>query len=300
MRQSLRPRRSALYIPGSNERGLDKGRTIPADVVILDLEDAVLPEAKNDARDAVAAAVSARAYGPREVVVRVNGLDTTWIGRDITAMASAKPDAILIPKVSRLDHLRGARTALSVAQAPREVALWLMIETPLGVLNAQEIAANAIGPGAEITAMVVGTNDLGKETGMRIKPGRTLMLPWLTHVLAAGRAFGLAVLDGTHNDLDDMDGFRAECEQGRDLGMDGKTLIHPKQVPIANEIFSPSTEEIAWARKVIAAFRAPENAKKAVITVDGRMVERLHERMALRILEVADEIERLGREASRN
>jgi citrate lyase subunit beta/citryl-CoA lyase len=300
MQQSLRPRRSALYIPGSNYRALDKGSSIPADVLILDLEDAVLPEDKHNARAAVSAAVGAGAYGAREVVVRVNGLDTPWIASDIAAMASAKPNAVLVPKVSRLDHIRRARAALSAAQAPREIAMWVMIETPLGVLNAQEIAANAIGPGAEIVAMVIGTNDLGKETGMRLQPGRALMLPWLTHVLAAGRAFGVAVLDGTHIDLDDMDGFRAECEQGRDLGMDGKTLIHPKQVPIANEIFSPSTEEIAWARKVIAAFREPENAKKAVITVDGRMVERLHERMALRILEVADEIERLGRAASRN
>jgi citrate lyase subunit beta/citryl-CoA lyase len=227
-------------------------------------------------------------------VVRVNGLDTPWIASDIAAAATSRPDAILVPKISRVDDIRRARGALAAAQAPRELALWVMIETPLGVLNAQAIAANALGPGAEITAMVIGTNDLSKETGTRIQPGRTLMLPWLTQVLAAGRAFGLAVLDGTHIDLDDMDGFRAECEQGRDLGMDGKTLIHPKQVPIANEVFAPSPEDIVWARKVIAAFRAPENADKGVIMAGGRMLERLHERMARRILDVANEI-RVGR-----
>jgi citrate lyase subunit beta/citryl-CoA lyase len=290
MPDSLRPRRSALYIPGSNYRGLDKGRSIPADALILDLEDAVLPEQKRDARSAVAAAVGVHAYGRREVVVRVNGLDTPWIASDIAAAATSRPDAILVPKISRVDDIRRARGALAAAQAPRELALWVMIETPLGVLNAQAIAANALGPGAEITAMVIGTNDLSKETGTRIQPGRALMLPWLTQVLAAGRAFGLAVLDGTHIDLDDMDGFRAECEQGRDLGMDGKTLIHPKQVPIANEVFAPSPEEIVWARKVIAAFRAPENADKAVIMAGGRMLERLHERMARRILDVANEL----------
>jgi len=290
MAESLRPRRSALYIPGSNYRGLDKGRSIAADVLILDLEDAVLPEQKRDARAAVAAAVGVHAYGGREIVVRVNGLDTPWIASDIAAVASSHPDAILIPKVSRVDDIRRARSALTAAQAPRDLALWVMIETPLGVLNAQTIAANALGPGAPITAIVIGTNDLGKETGTRILPGRALMLPWLAQVLAAGRAFGIAVLDGTHIDLDDMDGFRAECEQGRDLGMDGKTLIHPKQVPICNDVFSPSAEDIAWARKVVAAFRAPENADKAVIVAGGRMLERLHERMARRILDVANEI----------
>jgi citrate lyase subunit beta/citryl-CoA lyase len=294
MPASQRPRRSALYIPGSNYRGLDKGRSIAADVLLLDLEDAVLPEAKKEARAAVAAAVGVHAYGTREVVVRVNGLDTPWVASDIAAVASARPDAILIPKVSRPEDIRRARAALAAAQAPRELRLWAMIETPLGVLNAQAIAASAPGPGAPIDCLVIGTNDLCKETGTRIQPGRALMLPWLAQVLAAGRAYNLAVLDGTHNDLDDRDGFRAECEHGRDLGMDGKTLIHPKQVPIANEVFSPSTEDIAWAKKVIAAFRLPENANKGVIMAGGRMLERLHERMARRILETAEQIEAIG------
>lgn len=294
MPESLRPRRSALYIPGSNYRGLDKGRSIATDVLILDLEDAVLPEAKKEARAAVAAAVGVHAYGRREVVVRVNGLDTPWVASDIAAAASSRPDAVLIPKVSRPEDIRRARAALSAAQAPREVAIWAMIETPLGVLNAQAIAATAPGPGAPMICMVIGTNDLCKETGTRIQPGRALILPWLAQILAAGRAYGVAVLDGTHVDLDDMDGFRTEAEQGRDLGMDGKTLVHPKQVPIANEVFAPSPEDIAWARKVVEAFRAPQNADKAVILVGGRMHERLHERMARRILETAQQIKGIG------
>jgi citrate lyase subunit beta/citryl-CoA lyase len=294
MPASQRPRRSALYIPGSNYRGLDKGRSTAADVLILDLEDAVLPEAKKEARAAVAAAIGVHAYGTREVVVRVNGLDTPWVASDIAAVASSHPDAILIPKVSRPEDIRRARAALAAAQAPRELRLWAMIETPLGVLNAQAIAASAPGPGAPIDCLVVGTNDLCKETGTRIQPGRALMLPWLAQILAAGRAYNLAVLDGTHNDLDDREGFRTECEHGRDLGMDGKTLIHPKQVAIANEVFSPSAEDIAWAKKVIAAFRLPENTNKGVIMAGGRMLERLHERMARRILETAEQIEAIG------
>jgi citrate lyase subunit beta / citryl-CoA lyase len=293
MPASLRPRRSALYIPGSNYRGLDKGRDIPADVLILDLEDSVLPETKKDARAAVAAAVGVHAYGKREVVVRVNGLDTPWVASDIAAVANAGPDAILIPKVSRPEDIRRARAALAATQIPRETRLWAMIETPLGVLNAQSIAATAPGPGAPVECLVIGTNDLCKETGTRIQPGRWLLLPWLAQILAAGRAHGLAVLDGTYVDIDDHEGLRAECEQGRDFGMDGKTLIHPNQVPVANAVFSPAPEDVAWARKVVAAFRAPENADKGVIVAGGRMLERLHERMALRILESAAEIEAL-------
>lgn len=286
-----RPRRSVLYIPGSNYRGLDKGRDIPADALILDLEDSVMPDAKKEARAAVAAAIGVHAYGSREVVVRVNGLDTPWIASDIAAVASSKPDAILIPKVSRAEDIRRARSALTAAQAPSDLRLWVMIETPLGVLNAQTIAAGAAGPGAKIDCLVIGTNDLSMETGMRIQPGRAHMLPWLTQILAAGRAYGVSVIDGTHIDLEDMEGFTAECHQGHELGMDGKSLIHPKQVPIANEIFLPSSEEIAWAKDVIAAFKAANNVDKGVIVSGGRMLERLHEHMAKRILEVADRID---------
>jgi citrate lyase subunit beta/citryl-CoA lyase len=287
MPADLRPRRSALFIPGSNYRALDKAATLDADVLILDLEDSVMPEGKRDARAAVSAAIGVRAYGRREVVVRVNGLDTPWVASDIAAATAARPDAILVPKVSRIEDIRRTRAALSAAEAPSDIKIWAMIETPLGVLNAATIAAQSPGPGYQIGALVIGTNDLAKETGARLTEGRPVFLPWLAQILAAGRAYGLGVLDGTYNDIDDKAGLRAECEQGRDLGMDGKTLIHPNQIPIANEVFSPSEEEIAWARKVVAAFKVPENTRKGVILVGGRMVERLHERMAKRTLEVA-------------
>jgi citrate lyase subunit beta/citryl-CoA lyase len=290
MPANTRPRRSALYVPGSNTRALDKGRQIATDVLILDLEDAVAPEAKDSARATVAAAVGAHAYGRREVVIRVNGLDTTWIARDIAAAVAARPDAVLVPKLSRIEDLRRARAALAAAQAPPGLALWAMIETPQAVLNVAAIAAMAGGAGVPLTCLVVGTNDLARETGVRIKPGRAALVPWLSACVLAARAHGLAVLDGTYNQMTDWEGFHAECEQGRDLGMDGKTLIHPRQVPIANEVFSPSAEEIEWAEKVVAAFSHPENANKAVIAVEGQMVERMHLLMAARVLETATAI----------
>src|SRR5262245_28435303 len=257
-----RPRRSALYIPGSNPRALDKGRSIAADVLILDLEDSVAVEAKETARVAVAAAIGARAYGRREIVVRVNGLESPWIARDIAAAVTARPDAVLIPKLSRVEDIRRARAALAAAQAEPGVALWAMIETPLAVLNVGQIAALAPGPGAPLACLVVGTNDLARETGAQLKPGRAGMLGWLSQCVLAARAYGLAVLDGTYNDLNDWQGFSTECEQGRELGMDGKTLVHPRQVPIANEVFAPTADEVAWAEKIISAFARPENANK--------------------------------------
>jgi citrate lyase subunit beta/citryl-CoA lyase len=279
-----------LYIPGSNTRAVDKGRSIAADVLILDLEDAVASEAKESARTAVAAAVGTRQYGRREVVIRVNGLETPWIARDIAAAVGARPDAVLVPKLSRIEDIRRARAALAAAQAAPELTLWAMIETPLAVLNVAEIAALAAGPGIPITCLVVGTNDLARETGVRIRPGRIALVPWLAQCVLAARAHGLAILDGTFNDIGNWEGFHSECQQGRDLGMDGKTLIHPRQVQIANEVFSPSNEEIAWAEKVVAGFAKPENAQKAVIAVEGQMVERMHERMARRIIETATAI----------
>jgi citrate lyase subunit beta/citryl-CoA lyase len=293
---SLRPRRSALFIPGANRRALDKGRSLPADVLILDLEDSVAPDQKDKARDAVVDAVANLAHGRREIVVRINGLDTPWIARDIAAMVAVQPDALVVPKISKTEDLRRARAAMTAAQAPREMKLWAMIETPAAILNAAAIAAIAAMPAPAVNCFVIGTNDLAAEFGARIGPDRAALMPHLAHVLAAARAHGLAILDGTFNDLDDKDGFRAECAQGRDLGMDGKTLIHPYQVEIANEVFAPSPDDVTWARKVIEAFAAPENAGKGVITVGGRMVERLHERMARRTLEVAEAIEMIGEE----
>jgi citrate lyase subunit beta/citryl-CoA lyase len=298
MPSEQRPRRSVLFIPGANERALEKARTIPADVLILDLEDSVAPDRKEPARDAVARAVTELATGRREIVVRINGLDTPWIARDIAAMAKAQPDAILVPKISRTDDLRRTRSAFSAAAAPRNLNLWAMIETPAAVLNATAMAAIAAMPAPALTCYVVGTNDLAAELGGNIRPGRATMLPHLAHVVLAARAHGLAVLDGTFNDLDDKEAFREECQQGRDLGMDGKTLIHPSQVPIANEAFAPSRQDIQWARKVIEAFATPENAGKGVITIGGRMVERLHERTARRTLELASAIEAMGNTAT--
>jgi citrate lyase subunit beta / citryl-CoA lyase len=291
MAAAPRPRRSALYIPGSNARALDKGRTIPADVLILDLEDAVAVEAKDMARAAVAAAVNVHAYGKREVVVRVNGLGTPWIARDIAAVVAAMPDAVLIPKISRMEDIRRARAALAAAQAPEGLALWAMIETPLAILNVAGIASTASsGSGAPLDTLVIGTNDLAREMGVRIAPGRAALVPALSLCVLAARAYGLAVLDGTFNDLTEWKGFSNECQQGRDLGMDGKTLIHPRQVSIANDVFSPSNEEVEWAEKVLAAFDRPENHGRAVIAVEGQMVERMHEKMALRVIETVTAI----------
>ncbi len=286
MPASMRPRRSALFIPGSNERALEKGKGIAADVLILDLEDSVSPDRKEQAREAVAATVAELTTGRREIVVRINGLDTPWIARDVAAMAAARPDAILVPKISRTDDIRRTRTAMAAASAPKSLELWAMIETPAAVLNAAAMASIAAMPAPPVTCYVIGTNDLAAELGAQIRPGRAALLPHLANVLAAARAHGLAVLDGTFNMLDENEALRAECHQGRELGFDGKTLIHPSQVPVANDAFGPSREDVNWARKVIEAFAAPENSGKGVITVGGRMVERLHERVARRTLEL--------------
>lgn len=290
MPATLRPRRSALYVPGSNRRGLDRARAIPADVLILDLEDAVAPEEKEEARLSVGAVVEERAYGRREVVIRVNGLDTPWIARDIAAAVAAQPDAILVPKISKVEDVRRALAALAAADAPAEMSLWVMVETPLAVLNVAQIAAVNPSDRVALAALVIGTNDLARQAGLRIRPGRTAQTPWLAQCVLAARAYGLAILDGTYNDLNDWKGFRAECEQARDLGMDGKTAIHPNQVQIANEAFAPSVREIEWAERVLAAFARPENRDKAVIAVDGEMVERMHILIARRIIETASAI----------
>ncbi len=296
MPADLRPRRSALFIPGSNARALEKGKTIAADVLILDLEDSVAPDRKDKARDAVAAIVSELTTGRREIVVRINGLDTPWIARDVAAMAAAHPDAILVPKLSRTDDVRRTRAALAAAHAPKTMNLWAMIETPAAVLNASAMAAIAAMPAPAVTCYVVGTNDLAAELGAVIRPGRAALQAHLAQVVVAARAHGLAVLDGTFNDLEDLQALSDECRQGRDLGMDGKTVIHPNQVPVANAAFAPSAEDLVWARRVIEGFAAPDNVGKGVITVDGRMVERLHERMARRTLALADAIQAMGDE----
>lgn len=285
---TFRPRRSVLYMPGSNARALEKAKTLDADALILDLEDAVAPDAKDLAREQVCRAVEDGGYGDRELVIRVNGLDTPWGRADLKAACAAGPHAILVPKVSFADDVFQVGDFLDMNGAPAQTRIWAMMETPMGILNAAAIAgAVAFPAGRRFAAMVLGTNDLAKETRARLVRGRLPMITWLSTTVQAARAHGLDVLDGVFNDFDDMEAFREECAQGRDLGMDGKTLIHPKQIAVANEVFSPSASELEWAEKIIAAFALPENAAKGVITVEGRMVERLHAEMATRTVAMA-------------
>ena len=287
---TIRPRRSVLYMPGSNARAIDKARSLDADAVILDLEDSVAPDSKEAARRQVSEAVRAGGFGRRDVVIRVNGPDTPWGQDDLRAASEAAPDAILLPKVSLPDHVAAAELTLSTTRTPDRVRLWAMIETPLAIFNALAIAAAGRHVTGRLSCFVLGTNDLAKETRARFVPGRWTMLPWLTTVVAAARAHGLDVLDGVFNDLGDEAAFRAECEQGRDLGMDGKTLIHPAQIAPANAIFAPAAAEVEAARRIIAAFDRPENRDRGVISLDGRMVERLHAAMAARTVALAEAI----------
>lgn len=291
---TVRPRRSILYMPGSNARALEKARTLPADGVILDLEDAVAPDAKEAARNQVAETVKAGGFGAREVFIRVNAIDTPWHAEDLTAAAHAAPDGILVPKISNPDQLEMLGQRLLDMGTDRRTRIWAMIETPIAIFNAQAIAAAAKDSETRLAGFVLGTNDLAKETGARLVPGRWTMLPWLTTCVLAARAYGIAVLDGVYNNLGDAGGFATECAQARDLGMDGKTLIHPNQIGPCNEAFSPGAEEIAQAKKIIAAFDQPENRDKGVVQLDGRMVERMHADIARRTVAIADAIAARG------
>jgi len=286
----IRPRRSALYMPGSNARAIEKARTLPADVVIFDLEDAVAPDVKEQAREQVRAAVSAGGFGRRELVIRINALETSWGKADLAAAAAAAPDAILVPKVSSAETLAAVGLRLRKLGAAERTRVWAMIETPLAILHAESIASAARDVDTRLACLVMGTNDLAKDTRTRLLPGRAAMLPWMMTALAAARAHGIDILDGVYNNLSDAEGFRAECEQGRDCGFDGKTLIHPDQIAAANEIFAPSVEEVDNARAIVAAFEQPENAGKGAISLNGRMVERLHAEMARRTLALAEAI----------
>ena len=287
---TIRPRRSVLYMPGSNARAIEKARTLPADAIILDLEDSVAPEAKDSARDQVVEAVGAGGFGAREVFVRVNGLDTPWCVDDLAAVCAAAPDAILVPKIGTAEQLEQIGTRLLDTHTDHRTRVWAMLETPFAVLNVREIATAALDSETRFTGFVLGTNDLAKETGARIVPGRAPMLAWLSLAVAAARAYGLIVIDGVYNDLGDADGFARECAQARELGFDGKTLIHPNQIGPCNAAFSPSAEEVAQARRIIAAFDLPENKDKGVVALDGRMVERLHAEMARRRVAIAEAI----------
>ena len=281
-----RPRRSALYMPASNLKAMEKARTLACDVVILDLEDAVAPEAKEIARAQAVAAVRAGGFGSREVVIRVNGLDTPWGRDDLRAAAEAGPDAVLAPKVGDADDVFAYNNALDAA--PRHTALWTMIETCRALFHLPGVAAAARA--SRLTAWVMGINDLAKEMRARQTPGREPFHAALGLSVAAARAHGLTILDGVPNDIEDMEALAAVCEQGVDFGFDGKTLIHPKQIEVCNRVFSPSPADVAWARAVIAAFALPENAGKGALKVEGRLAELLHLTQARRLVAVAEAI----------
>ena len=287
-----RPRRSLLYMPGSNRRALEKARTLHADGLIFDLEDAVAPEGKESARAIVAAALAEGGYGGRDLVLRVNAIDTPWGHADLAAAATMPIDAVLLPKVENPDRVALTVSLLDAFGAPETLAVWCMLETPLGILYAREIAAAS----PRLAALVLGTSDLTKD--LHALPTRD-RLPLITSVslaILAARAHGLAILDGVHLDLSDDEGFAAACRQSRELGFDGKTLIHPKQIAAANAAFAPTPEEVEWSRRIIAAHSEAVAAGKGVVLVEGRLIENLHVENARRLLALADEIERLSGE----
>jgi citrate lyase subunit beta/citryl-CoA lyase len=281
------PLRSVLYMPASNERALEKAKSIPCDGLILDLEDAVAPDAKPAAREAACGAAASGDYGRRTLTIRVNGIGTEWHAADLVAAAGAGPDAVVVPKVNTAEQVRGLATALEWAGAPDHTMLWAMVETPEAILNLRELAAAS----PRLTALVLGTNDLVKELYAEHVPGRAPILPSLHLALLAGRAAGLAVLDGVYNDVKNLDGFLDECRQGRELGFDGKTLIHPGQVDGANEVFAPSDEAVDEARGILGAWDA--GAGSGVVTHNGRMIENLHVESARRTLSINDAIRAL-------
>ena len=293
-----RPRRSVLYMPGSNVKALAKAKTLPADSLILDLEDSVAPDQKIAARRQVAEAARAGGFGSREVVIRVNGPHTPWGEDDLVAASAAGPDAILLPKVDGPGAIMAAARGLREAGAPDRTRIWAMMETPNAILNAGSIAAVAADSTSRLAVMVMGLNDLAKETRARLTPGRPTMTAWIASCVVAARAHGVDIIDGVFNDIQDLDGFRVECRQGRDMGLDGKTLIHPSQIEICNDAFAPAPAEVESARAIIEAFALPENAGKGVVQLNGRMVELLHADMARRTLAIADAIAARGKAAA--
>jgi citrate lyase subunit beta/citryl-CoA lyase len=287
----IRPRRSVLAMPGSNPRLLEKARTLPTDVVMIDLEDSAAPESRAATREAVARAVSEGGFGSREVLVRINSLDTPYGEADLAAIAPAGPDAIVVPKVTGADALVAVGSRLRRLGAPDRTRTWAMIESPMAILHLAEIASSARDVDTRLACLMVGPNDLAKASRLRLGvPGRPALMPWLMSVLAAARAYEIDAIDGIYNDFRDADGFAAECTQGRDCGFDGKMLIHPDQIAPANAAFGPSAEEVAWARRILAAFAAPENRTRGVIGLEGKMVERLHAADAARTVALADAI----------
>jgi citrate lyase subunit beta/citryl-CoA lyase len=283
MKPTVRPRRSALYMPASNARAVEKARTLPCDVVILDLEDAVAPEMKPEARAAAVAAVKAGGFGRREVVIRVNGLSTPWGADDLEAAAEAGPDAVLVPKIGSAADV--ATYDVALAAAPAETRLWAMIETCPAMFELKAIAAASAE--TRLVAFVMGVNDLAKEMKARQTPDRAAFTPFLAMAVAAARARGLVALDGVHNEIDDLVALEAVCRQGAEFGFDGKSLIHPSHLEICNRVFAPPADEVAWAGAVVEAFAAPENQGRGALRVQGRLAEHLHLAEARRLLDLA-------------
>jgi citrate lyase subunit beta/citryl-CoA lyase len=286
MSDDLRPRRSVLYMPGANERALEKAQTIPADALILDLEDAVSPDAKEEARERVCAAASSGSYGRREVTIRANGIGTQWHDADLKAIAAAGPSAVVVPKINSAADVNAIERALEAGGAPDRTRIWAMLETPVAVLHAEEIC----GASERLAVLVMGTNDLVKELRAARVPGRHPLLGGLGLSVLAARAHNKVILDGVYNDIKDEAGFAAECRQGREMGFDGKTLIHPSQVEPCNAAFAPTADEVEGANRIIAAFEEAEADGRGVVTVDGRMIESLHVEEARRTLAIAEAI----------
>lgn len=291
----FRPRRSVLYVPASNAKALSKLPGLACDAAIIDLEDAVAPDAKVAAREALKSFFAERTKnpqpgGPGEIVIRINGLSTEWGVDDLLAARECRPDAILLPKVETPRDILEANDTLDGEDAHPAMWLWAMIETPKALLNIGAIAELGRDPGARLACFVAGTNDLVKETGVRMTPDRRFLTPWLMQMVLAARAGGIDVLDGVANNFRDLDAFRRECDDGAAMGFDGKTLIHPDQIAPANAAFSPSAEELATARAIVAAFAEPQNAGKGVVTIDGRMTERLHLAQAEKLLAKAGDL----------
>jgi len=286
----IRPRRSVLYLPASNARALEKARSLPVDALILDLEDAVAPEAKEMARTQLAEALRAGGFGQREIVVRVNGLDTPWGRDDVAALAKMGADAILFPKIQSPEDVLAAAAALDKAGAPKELAIWIMAETPRCIMGMDAIA----GASPRLACLVAGTSDLSRDLRARPAPGRIGVISALSIIVIAARAHGLDALDGVHLDLNDEAGFQAACEQGRDLGFDGKTLIHPKQIAAANTAFAPTTGEIEQSRAIVAAWAEARAAGKGICVLDGKLIEKLHVEEAERQLALDRAIQEMG------
>jgi citrate lyase subunit beta / citryl-CoA lyase len=280
---SCSPRRSVLYVPAANQKAMTKTATLAADAIIFDLEDAVAPHAKTEARQALVTFFEQNSVSAKERIIRINAASTAWCAEDLATAIRCKPDAVLVPKVNTAEDLLAIRRTID-ASGMTNIAIWAMVETPLGVINIREIAALGADPSIKLQCFIAGTNDLAKEAGLSLATGRAAMMTWLAPVVVHAKAFGIDIIDGVYNDFRNAEGFVAECEQAVSLGFDGKTLIHPDQIEPANQSFAPSPEAIAVARKIIAAFAEPENAGKGVITVDGKMTERLHAEMAERLL----------------